>query len=89
MHVGLARSVRVVVLFGPTSHHEIELFGQGEKVIPELSCLVCYKTECDFKPNCMDSISVEQVLGAVSRQLSLCTTLGVTESPFCESSSSP
>lgn len=69
MHVALALKKRVVVLFGPTSHAEIEIFGQGEKIVPELDCLVCYKRTCDFVPNCMDSISVGQVKEAVLRQL--------------------
>jgi ADP-heptose:LPS heptosyltransferase len=71
MHVALAVGSRVVVLFGPTSHAEIELFGQGEKVIPDLNCLVCYKEDCDFVPNCMDSISVDAVKQALFRQLKL------------------
>jgi heptosyltransferase-2 len=70
MHIALAMGRRVVVLFGPTSHEEIELFGLGEKVIPDLDCLVCYKRECDFIPNCMNSITVNMVLQAVFRQLS-------------------
>ena len=65
MHVALAMGRRVVVLFGPTSHTEIELFGQGKKVIPTLDCLACYKQECDFVPNCMDMISVEMVKQAI------------------------
>jgi heptosyltransferase-2 len=71
MHVALAVGSRVVVWFGPTSHTEIDLFGQGEKVIPDLSCLVCYKQDCDAVPNCMDSISVETVKRALFRQLKL------------------
>ena len=70
MHIALAMGRRVVVLFGPTSHTEIELFGLGEKVIPNLDCLVCYKQKCDFVPNCMDAISVEMVTQALVRQLS-------------------
>lgn len=69
MHVALALGRRVVVLFGPTSSTEIELFGLGEKVIPELDCLSCYKKECDYVPNCMDSISVDMVKQAIQRQL--------------------
>jgi heptosyltransferase-2 len=69
MHVALAMGRRVVVLFGPTSHTEIELFGRGEKVIADLSCLACYKQECDFVPNCMDGISVDMVQQAILRQL--------------------
>jgi heptosyltransferase-2 len=75
MHIALAMSRRVVVLFGPTSHTEIELFGLGEKVIPNLDCLVCYKQKCDFVPNCMDAISVEMVTQAIVRQLSAAETL--------------
>jgi ADP-heptose:LPS heptosyltransferase len=69
MHVALAMGRRVVVLFGPTSHTEIELFGQGEKVIPPLGCLSCYKQDCDFVPNCMDAISIDMVKHAIVRQL--------------------
>lgn len=69
MHLALAMERRVVVLFGPTSHQEIELFGLGEKILPELDCLVCYKKECDFSPNCMDSIPVSKVQEAILRQL--------------------
>jgi heptosyltransferase-2 len=69
MHVGLALGRRVVVLFGPTSAPEIELYGLGEKVLPDMSCLGCYKSACDFVPNCMDLISVDMVEAAVVRQL--------------------
>jgi heptosyltransferase-2 len=71
MHVALALERRVIVLFGPTSSAEIELFGLGEKVLPALDCLCCYKQECDFVPNCMDEISVEMVESAIRRQLAL------------------
>jgi heptosyltransferase-2 len=73
MHVALAVGCRVVVLFGPTSHAEIELFGRGEKVVPNMSCLVCYKQQCDFSPNCMDLISVGMVKDALLRQLKVAT----------------
>ncbi len=69
MHVALALDRRVVVLFGPTSAAEIELYGLGEKIVPQMECLVCYKAGCDFVPNCMDLISVEMVARAVERQL--------------------
>lgn len=71
MHLAHAMARRVVVLFGPTSHTEIELFGLGEKILPDLDCLVCYKKECDFAPNCMDSISVDRVKEALLRQVDL------------------
>lgn len=71
MHLALALGRRVVVLFGPTSSAEIELFGLGEKIIPDLDCLCCYKTECDCAPNCMELITVEMVKNAILRQKEL------------------
>lgn len=75
MHIALAMRRRVVVVFGPTSHTEIELFGLGEKMIPHLDCLSCYKQECDFVPNCMEAISVDMVQHAMLRQLAVATAL--------------
>lgn len=69
MHLALALGKRSVVLFGPTSAAEIEMYGLGEKVVPDMTCLSCYKTSCDFAPNCMDLISTEMVERAVLRQL--------------------
>ena len=43
VHVAAARKVPAVVLFGPTSAAEIELYGRGEKLVqPGLDCLCCY-----------------------------------------------
>jgi heptosyltransferase-2 len=69
MHVALALGRRVVVLFGPTSAPEIDLYGLGDKVAPTMDCLGCYKMSCDFVPNCMDLISTDMVEAAVVRQL--------------------
>jgi heptosyltransferase-2 len=71
MHIALALGRRTVVLFGPTSAPEIELYGLGEKVVPDMTCLSCYKMTCDFVPNCMDLISTDMVAAAVSRQLAI------------------
>jgi lipopolysaccharide heptosyltransferase III len=70
MHIALALEKRTVVMFGPTSAPEIEMYGLGEKVIPDMTCLSCYKTSCDFVPNCMDLISTDMMEAAVLRQLS-------------------
>jgi heptosyltransferase-2 len=71
MHLALALGKRTVVLFGPTSAAEIELYGLGEKVVPDMTCLSCYKTSCDFAPNCMDLISTDMVERALMRQLAM------------------
>lgn len=68
-HLALALGRRAVILFGPTSSAEIEMYGLGEKVVPQMDCLVCYKPTCDFVPNCMDLITTDMVEAAVERQL--------------------
>ncbi len=68
MHLSLALSRRTIVLFGPTSAAEIELYGLGEKVAPRMECLSCYKQKCDFVPNCMELITTDMVEAAVERQ---------------------
>ena len=69
LHFGIALNKRLVVFFGPTSAAEIELYGLGEKLVPERDCAVCYKKDCELKPNCMDELSVKDVFAAVKRQL--------------------
>jgi ADP-heptose:LPS heptosyltransferase len=71
MHLSLSLGKRTVVLFGPTSAPEIELYNLGEKVVPDMSCLSCYKTSCDFVPNCMDLISTDMMERAVVQQVAL------------------
>ncbi len=71
MHIALALKRRTVVLFGPTSAAEIEMYGLGEKVVPEMACLSCYRTSCGITPNCMDLIRPEMVEAAVERQLAV------------------
>jgi ADP-heptose:LPS heptosyltransferase len=71
MHLSLALGRRTIVLFGPTSAAEIEMYGLGEKIVPAMDCLACYKSACDFIPNCMDLISTDMVEAAVERQLAL------------------
>jgi heptosyltransferase-2 len=76
MHLAIALKRRLVVIFGPTSAAEIDLYGLGEKVVPDMSCLACYKTSCDFVPNCMDLVSAEMIERAVIRQLDLACDQG-------------
>jgi heptosyltransferase-2 len=69
MHLSIALKKNTIVLFGPTSHTEIELYGRGEKVVSPLPCICCYRTSCDLKPNCMEAIVPERVFEAVTRCL--------------------
>lgn len=67
MHFAIALKKRIVAFFGPTSAAEIDLYGLGEKLAAPLDCVVCYKKRCDIKPNCMDSLSVNEMFRAVAK----------------------
>jgi len=67
MHIALALQKKVVVLSGPTSINEIDLFGRGAKLYAELDCMPCYKKECERSPTCMDAIEVTRVREAIEQ----------------------
>lgn len=70
VHVAAARKVPAVVLFGPTSSAEIELYGRGAKIVPEdLDCLCCYLPHCDKVPHCQALIGPAAVFAAVQQWL--------------------
>ncbi len=70
VHVASARKVPAVVLFGPTSAAEIELYGRGSKIVPPgLDCLCCYLPRCDRVPHCQALIEPTVVLAAVQHWL--------------------
>jgi heptosyltransferase-2 len=71
MHLAIAGQVPVIVLFGSTCPQEIELYGRGEKIVTPISCHPCYRKTCDISPSCQDLISVEAVLEACTRALSV------------------
>ena len=68
LHFGIALKKRLVILFGPTSAAEIEVYGLGEKLTAPVDCVTCYKKECEVKPSCMDSISVKSVFSALRNE---------------------
>lgn len=65
LHVATALKKKVICYFGPTSANEIEGYGRTIKIQPEMDCLVCYKQQCDFIPNCMQLISSSMIYNAV------------------------
>lgn len=69
LHAAAALKKQVLCLFGPTSFTEIEDYGRITKIYPEMDCLVCYKMRCDFKPNCMELITVDMVYNAFQNSL--------------------
>ena len=77
MHIAIGLGKKVIALFGPTSHVEIDLYGRGEKIYAgnssssfqlennKLKCLCCYRKDCNIHPNCMELITPQQVLNVI------------------------
>jgi heptosyltransferase-2 len=64
LHVGVARGVRVVAFFAPTSAAEIELYGRGEKVVSTSPDAGSYRADADTS-----TLTVQRLRDAVLRQL--------------------
>lgn len=69
LHTATALKKKVICYFGPTSGAEIEDYERIKKIYPEMDCLVCYKPECDFNPNCMDLISSDMIYNAIISEI--------------------
>jgi heptosyltransferase-2 len=66
-HIAAALEKYVVVIVGPTSYTELDVFGKGEIVYSDkVDCLVCYLNKCDKAINCMNTISAERILQLLS-----------------------
>lgn len=81
MHLGAAVETPVVALFGPTAPWRTGPMGDSHPVIRAgLPCSPCFKRRCPTR-ECMDRISVEQVLAAVERVLSPSAAAAGRETP--------
>lgn len=69
LHVAVALEKRVVAYFGPTSSVEIDLYGMGDKVLPETPCQCYYQPACLQETTCMDRLGEDRMFKAVDRQL--------------------
>jgi ADP-heptose:LPS heptosyltransferase len=67
LHLALGLGKKVVLFNNIFNRHEFEMFGQGEILEPPLSCLGCFKAQCET--NCMALITEELVMSAISRLL--------------------
>ncbi len=72
LHMAIGAGRRVVLLNNIFNRHEFHLYGLGEVLEPQLSCLGCYKSSfdagCEAVP-CMGAVTVEDVLAAIVRQV--------------------
>ncbi|MFH1409360.1 MAG: glycosyltransferase family 9 protein [Nanoarchaeota archaeon] len=61
LHIAIALKRKIIAFFGPTSASEIELYGLGEKIFPDIDCYCCYKKE-SHSPNCSDAITIDMII---------------------------
>jgi len=70
MHVAIAMGTRIVLMNNIFNRHEFELYGLGEIVQPQRECVCYFRGTCLHEQgSCMDTLSVDQIEAAVSRQL--------------------
>ena len=70
MHLAAAAGTPVVALFGPTAPWRTGPFGSGHKILrSELACSPCLKKHCDRDHECMEQITVDQVVQATQAVL--------------------
>lgn len=63
MHMAIALRKYVIAWFGLSCAAEIELYGRGEKLIPEgLECSPCWKKECPFNLECIQMIDLDRII---------------------------
>ncbi len=67
LHIAIALKKKVVAIFGPSCPQEIELYERGEKVVSSISCAPCSIRNCKITPNCMDAITVDEVIKAIQK----------------------
>jgi lipopolysaccharide heptosyltransferase I len=67
MHLAAAAGSRVVALFGPTAPWRTGPYGKGHIVVrADLDCSPCFSRTCSRKIQCMEALTVEDVLARVS-----------------------
>lgn len=71
MHIAAAVKTKIIAIFGSTSSDWTGPYGNGHIVVKKpIVCSPCFKRKCQFKTyDCLKSISIEAVLGAVDIQL--------------------
>src|SRR5206468_2731152 len=65
LHFACAVGTPCVVVFGPTSAGEIELYGNGIKLEPKPACSCYYQPRCTAAVHCVDAIPTPAVISAV------------------------
>jgi len=74
LHVALALKRRTIVLMGPTSSSEIDMYERGKKIVAKSKCLCCYRRDCKS----MNKINLEEIMDKIKKFLKQKITLIIT-----------
>ncbi len=70
-HISVALQKRTVVLVGPTSPWELDVYGLGEVLVADDTCAACYRSRCERRPTCMETLDPTVIEAAILRQWNL------------------
>jgi lipopolysaccharide heptosyltransferase III len=63
MHIATALDKYTVVITGPTSYTELDVFGNGAVIHSDkVDCLCCYLNTCDKTVTCMNTVNAEDIV---------------------------
>jgi lipopolysaccharide heptosyltransferase I len=72
MHLAAAAGARVLALFGPTAPWRTGPYGPSHTVVRKgMACSPCFQRDCDDNVRCMEAITVEDVMTAISNSKSV------------------
>jgi heptosyltransferase-2 len=68
MHIATSLDKYTVVVTGPTSYTELDVFGNGQVVHSDkVDCLCCYLNRCDKTTTCMNTINAAEMFKIMTR----------------------
>ena len=74
MHISVALNIPTIVIVGPTSPWELDVYGNGKIIYNDkLDCISCYKARCDLKENCMNTLKPGFVFKQIEGYLKIST----------------
>lgn len=63
-HIAVSLGKFAAVIVGPTSHTELDVFGNGKVIYSDkVDCLCCYLNKCDKTVTCMNTVKAEEIAG--------------------------
>jgi ADP-heptose:LPS heptosyltransferase len=70
MHISIALNKTTLVIVGPTSPWELTVYDKGEVVYNKyLECIACYKSTCNLKINCMNTLKPNYMFKIIMKYL--------------------